>query len=153
MSATDLEARIRAQVIASMIEDRKYRLSDRQARIAAIQTEITLDEAVIADLERELAALPTRQADANGSPTPAPASDETEPRSLPEMIVRVFQETNRPMRGWEIVKRLKELGVRSDSKKGLLPAVFTTFKRRQDLFEKVEKGLYRLAEGNSQEGG
>lgn len=48
------------------------------------------------------------------------------------------------MRASEIARQLEAAGVTSDSKKGLLPSVISALRRRDDLFESPERGVYRL---------
>jgi len=74
----------------------------------------------------------------NGQQTPMVSG------GLPEQIIDVMREHGPTMRPAEMAKVLKGLGVTTKSKRGLLPMVISALRRRTDLFENVERGVYIL---------
>ena len=64
--------------------------------------------------------------------------------SLVDKIVKIFRESGRDMQGKEITKILIARGEKGDGKKGISPNVLSTLNRRNDLFENVTRGVYRL---------
>lgn len=62
---------------------------------------------------------------------------------LPKQVRLVLKHENRPMRVAEIADALEAIGIRTVSPKGLRPNVASALHRRTDLFESVDRGLWR----------
>jgi hypothetical protein len=74
----------------------------------------------------------------------APSNGDAE--SIPYRVAAVMQAHNGPMRARDIAQELKNLGVETESEKGLLPNVLSALGRRKDLFRRVDRGTYVLCE-------
>lgn len=64
--------------------------------------------------------------------------------SIADYIVKVLTENDRPMRPSEIVAAITEGGLRTSAENGHMNAVLSALCRRTDLFERIQRGLYRL---------
>ena len=65
---------------------------------------------------------------------------------VPAKIVQILLEKRLPMRATEIARELGELGVVTQSTKGLLPNVISALTRRKDLFRRIGRGTYELCQ-------
>ena len=73
------------------------------------------------------------------------------PGSVADEAARALREHGQSMRARDITRVLVKRGVKTNSKRGLLPMVVSTLRRRQDLFVRVERGIYKIRNGS--EGG
>ena len=114
---------------------------DCEAKLKGLHAQLELEQRYLADLRARRARLSGIAAPA----TNAMASRSTgSVQSLPEAVKSVLQETGEPMRAKDIAQQLVRKGYRSSAKHGLLPSVLSALGRRDDLFENVSRGVYRL---------
>lgn len=138
---------LKAEVFRQMVDE-------ETAVLAELLTQVRLQEKLITSLQAKLAAVSATEPQAKTSEVPpkestSSAIDLRKPwdglsLSMPLQVASVLRMKERPMRVTEIVQRLEELGVRSNSKKGILPNVVSALTRRDDLFEKKARGIYAL---------
>jgi hypothetical protein len=112
------------------------RMIDRaEADIAEAERTIQARGVLIVELRRELATLSV------------PAVRPRIVRSMADQIAEVLKAENRPMRPVEVTAKLKELGVQSIAKRGLLPMVASVLNKRKQRFTQIGRGVYALKEG------
>lgn len=109
-------------------------------RLRSLESDLAFERRYNADLRAKLVASGGKVApDSNGqSPAVTPKGN------LTDNIYAVLSEHPGTMRPRDIAEAVEKRGVTTRSKKGLLPMVLSTLGRRKDLFDKPERGLYRL---------
>jgi len=105
-------------------------------KVSSLEFDLAVERAV---LNRLLAA---RQSGAGGAPGGVKGA--VVPGSLAEKAVGVLRDKGKPMRARDITKILEANGERSGGKTSLLALVLSALRRRQDLFERTGRGVYRL---------
>jgi len=116
-------------------------ICDSEAKLERLRAELELEKRYLVDLRSRRATLGARVREATNEPIPELTGAM---RPLPEAIQAVLQESAGPMRARDIAQRLVRNGYTSKAKHGLLPSVLSALGRRDDLFENVSRGVYRL---------
>ena len=107
-------------------------------KIANLRFELAVEQAVLGRLQ----ALSPNQSRSDSGSAPQVMSG-----SLAEQIVSLLREKSKSMRPTDITSVLTKRGVTTTSKRGLLPMVISALRRRQDVFYRVRRGVYKLTEG------
>ena len=74
------------------------------------------------------------------------------PGSLTDQIVTLMKDRGKTMRAADIAKELTARGATTTAKGGMLPMVLSSLSRRKNVFRKVARGQYRLAENRGSAG-
>ena len=64
--------------------------------------------------------------------------------SVAALITEVFQTSDGPMRAVEVATKVFELGKLKGHQASVTNNVYVTLKRRTDIFERIDRGLYKL---------
>ena len=107
----------------------KEMIGSSQKRLARLREEIAFEERYLKDLQSQ-----------------CPQIGFIPKSSLTAHIVLVFKAQKRVLRAKEIVILLAIIGIHTDAKCGMLMNVNATLYKRKDLFERVDRGIYRLRE-------
>jgi hypothetical protein len=127
-------------------------IAESMARVTVLDADLAAERRYLADLQRRRGKLGpagpglydsiTVQ---NGTGHTAPTKRET--GRMPAHITAVLSEATGPLDVEEILRRLEARGVQKKGKvKGLKGAVFAALCRRGDLFTRVKRGVYTLAQ-------
>lgn len=116
-----------------------------EAKVAKLQETLQFDCRYVADLralrDKEVSkSRDTKPAGMEGERTP-----DVVPGSLVDQISALLREHGKSMRACDIARALQSRGVTTTSKNGLLPMVLSALSRRKQLFRKIKRGTYKLA--------
>lgn len=81
-----------------------------------------------------------------GNPPTHEGPDRLEEGRMPQAIMEVLREAPGPLSLKEITVRIEARGLKSPAKKGTMAVVSSSLGRRDDLFVRVARGQYDLAE-------
>lgn len=130
-----IDKKVRSAVVKELI-------AESDARLANLQAELEKER-----MRREsLSALPEVAESKNGAEHVKPAKKRRRKgkKTLADSIVQILKEHTDGMRSTDIAKKLLESGESKKVHKELLPNVISALRRKDDLFENVERGVYRL---------
>ncbi len=65
---------------------------------------------------------------------------------MPAAIKMILERNGKAMRAADITAALVAAGFKTEAKNGLLPSVLSALGRREDLFKKVRRGIYKLVQ-------
>lgn len=122
-------------------------IEKHDAKRAAAMEEAKLQQAIVDSLRAEL--------NESGAPAPAPAQPYRPTQQaknlvnianlpMPERIRTLLAGAGKPMKVSELAEQMETAGVKTTSPKGLIPGITSAILRREDLFYRVERGLYGL---------
>ena len=119
-----------------------------QERLAALEERLAFERRYLADLVVRRDGIPANGSKArrNKQSGRVLAKGAIESGSLTDQIVKVLQEHKKAMRATDIARELTERGVTTTAKNGMLPMALSTLSRRKNVFRKVSRGLYTLAD-------
>lgn len=132
------------------IEAMQFAIENQKFLIVQLREELgddTEDQPVAEAAAPPMAELspPPAQATSQGaSGVPHTGANRASELSVVKMMVVIMRGHAGPMRGAEITAELEKLGYVSKARGGLISNVFSELKRREDLFVKVDRGVYRL---------
>lgn len=121
-------------------------ISDSTAKVEELRNQLAMEEKYLEDLKvRKQAVAATKPAAQavtiiNGSHTSPTFFGAT----MPDMVRATMAKGSGTMRAVEIRDTLVRQGVTGKNQKGLLKSVLSALDRREDLFEKVGRGTYKL---------
>ena len=128
-------------------------IADSRQRLAGLKSEAELEEKYLHDLIRRRSELPGATINQNAEPV-GPAADNgavvpegnqyITGHTVPEAVREVLEKHGKAMRARDVVLALTSAGFKTESKRGLLPGVLSALNRREDLFKKVRRGVYKL---------
>ncbi len=118
-------------------------LTEEEATLAKLRIQVEVQARFVDSLRTKVAECGhSEQTSAGGSST------SQESLAMPERIVRVLQQSAQPMRVTDITAKLEAEGMTTTGAKGLIANVASALARRDDLFVRVDRGLYRLNTGD-----
>jgi len=130
-----MDATVKAELLDELI-------AENEEKLQSLRTEITFEERYLCDLRTKRSSLK------NGENTGKLGQDVnasiSASQTLPEAIKVVLTSAGKAMRARDIADSLTQSGYGKDKKNGLLPSVLSALGRRNDLFRKVKRGIYRL---------
>lgn len=113
-----------------------------EGKLQSLQEEAALEERYLRDLKAKRAGLRHSENDEK-----AGANNNSEVSgalTLPEAIKAVLTNAGKSLRAKDISEALEKAGYGKGAKNGLGPSVLSALGRREDLFRKVRRGVYRL---------
>ena len=123
--------------IADKIDEVKRRI-ERLRFDLAVQEELLTTLQEIRRSENLGSVTTTRRVPSNGSHKPLVKG------SFASSIEKILREADNPMSIDDLADKLTEEGLTSDSPRGMKPTISAALSRRKDLFERVERGVFRL---------
>ncbi len=117
-------------------------IGEAKDRSASLQQQLSFQEQYIRDLENKKKAL--NNGDNSQLSEELNICPDVVSLNLPDAIKIILHYFDKPMRARDIAEKLKDKGYKSTSKSGLLPSVNSALKRRDDLFKKTKRGIYKL---------
>lgn len=147
---------LKASILGEMI-------SASQAKIAELEAQLATERIFLAALREKHGAIIGYSPSPNGvlagaivsaplgtrisaSQVPLFTDDTLEDGHMPQQILAVLTEAGRNLTVDEIVERVQARGFKTDAQKGTRGLVFSSLGRRRDLFRRVRRGVYGLAE-------
>ena len=118
------------------------KIAQTEQKVNKLQFELAVEKAVLTRLR---AAAHDESPPLLSSGTTQAAGPKIIPGTITQYIVDTLQDNkNKPMRVRDITASLKARGVTTVSPRGLMPMIISTMRRRTGIFERLERGVYRL---------
>ncbi len=118
-----------------------------EQRTAQLEEAVAFERRYLADLVKRRDDLPKSGKTKRARPVLSKGS--IEPGSVTDQIVTLLKERGQTMRAADITRELVDRGATTTAKGGMLPMVLSSLSRRKNLFRKVTRGQYRLAESQN----
>ena len=130
-----MDATVKAELLDELIVE-------CEGKLQSLQAEVALEDRYLRNLRAKRMSLTDGEnAGKLGSSSNTLISSS---QTLPEAIKAVLMSKGKAMRARDIAATLTSNGYGKETKNGLLPSVLSALGRREDLFRKVKRGIYRL---------